>query len=128
MKVINVTLNSVRVANFVPRELSLELVAEFNDGNERSIRFKVSEIESERTSAEILSRIRKHERAVHQNKESETILDSIVTVNINNYSETFEKLYNFISRISERIVQLKSGKSEGYISNILAINSMKVEF
>jgi len=128
MKVINVTLNSIKVINFTPRDFSLELLVVFNDGKERIIRFKISEIDSERTAAGILSRIRKYEQTMHQNKESETILDSIVGVNINNYPETFEKLYYFVSRIVEKIEQLKSGKSEGYISNILAINAMRAEF
>ena len=108
--------------------MSFELAVSFHDGKERSMRFKVSHIDGEQTTAEILSRIRKYEQSLHRNLESETILDSIITITIRDYHEVYEKLYGFISRIDERIEHLKSGKSEGYISTILTLNSMKLVF
>ncbi len=128
MKVINVSLISIEVINFLPKELSLELLVSFYDGKKRGIRFRILQIDSEKTTIEILSKIRKYEHNIHQNREGETVLDSIVSVNIANYGETFERLYKFISRISEKVEQLKSRNSEGYISTILSINSMRVDF
>ena len=128
MKLVHVKLVSVHLLHFAPRDMSCELVVKFYDGKERAIKFKVHHIESEKTSAEIISKIRKYEQSLHQAKDSETILDSIVSITIANYPEAFEKLYGFIGRVQQRVEHLKSGKSEGYISTILALSTMKLEF
>lgn len=128
MKLVNVTLRSIKVLAVRPRDMSIELAVGFDDGNERHVKFTVSELDAEATAALIFSRIRKYEQGIHQNRESETILDALVSINFRNYTESFEKLHNFLSRAAEKIAILKSGRSEGYIAAMLALNSMKAEF
>lgn len=128
MKLVHVTLRSIQIISVKPRDMSIELAVSFDDSALRRIIFKVSTIEAEATAAQIFSKIRAYEQGLHQNKESETILDSLVSINFRSYPETFEKLYNFLSRAQQRLDILKSGKSEGYISTILSLNAMKMEF
>ena len=128
MKLVNVSMRSVNVVAVKPRDMSLELAVSFDDGAERRVKFTLSDIDAQATAALIFSRIRKYEQGMHQNHESETILDSIVSINFRNYIEAFEKLHNFLARAAEKIAILKSGRSEGYIAAMLTLNSMKVEF
>ena len=130
MKLITVSLQSARVVSFIPKDFVLELAVTFYDGKQRTAKLRLVDIEHEKTAAEILSRIRKYEQSINRIQESdaETILDAIVQIRIANHAAAYEKLYNFLQRVQEKIHILKSGKSDGYISTMLSLQGMKMEF
>lgn len=130
MKIISLEIKKVSVGKFFPRESKVELDIFFNDGSDKEI-FKTIDVSDAEGSAEnILADLRKMEKNIHKNSESDNpIVSNFINIVVKNENETIKEIARFIQRVEARMEEIKSKNvAEGYLESIRQLKSLKVDF
>ena len=130
MKIISLEMKKVSIVKFFPKENKVELDILFNDGSDKEI-FKTVDVSDAEGSAEaVLADLRKMERNIHKNSESDNpIVDNLINIVVKNENETIKEIARFIAKVGANIEEIKGkNAAEGYLERIRQLKSLKVDF
>ncbi|PIU03052.1 MAG: hypothetical protein COT55_00250 [Candidatus Diapherotrites archaeon CG09_land_8_20_14_0_10_32_12] len=128
MKIINVKIKKIKVSSFSARDYSVELAIDFNDGADKQIMRHTVIDYPEMVAEHIFNDFKKMEKNINIKFDGESILDRYVNVVMQNEDEDKKKTANFLTKVQEKIIKIKSKRVvEGYINLIKEINLMRIE-
>ena len=128
MKIINVKIKKMKVSSFSARDYSVELAIDFNDGADKQIMRHTVIDYPEMVAEHIFNDFKKMEKNINIKFDGESILDRYVNVVMQNEDEDKKKTANFLTKVQEKIIKIKSKRVvEGYINLIKEINLMRIE-
>lgn len=128
MKIINVKIKKIKVSSFSARDYSVELAIDFNDGADKQIMRHTVIDYPEMVAEHIFNDFKKMEKNINIKFNGESILDRYVNVVMQNEDEDKKKTANFLTKVQEKIIKIKSKRVvEGYINLIKEINLMRIE-
>lgn len=128
MKIINVKIKKIKVSSFSARDYSVELAIDFNDGADKQIMRHTIVDYPEMVVEHIFNDFKKMEKNINIKFNGESILDRYVNVVMQNEDEDKKKIANFLTKVQEKIIKIKSKRVvEGYINLIKEINLMRIE-
>jgi len=128
MKIINVKIKKIKVSSFSARDYSVELAIDFNDGIDKQIMRHTVIDYPEMVAEHIFNDFKKMEKNINIKFDGESILDRYVNVVMQNEDEDKKKTANFLTKVQEKIIKIKSKRVvEGYINLIKEINLMRIE-
>jgi|TARA_B100002003_G_C14058981_1_gene509844 hypothetical protein len=126
MKTISVKIKQINVSNFSTRDENVELEILFN--NYKTIKSLVIDDPNE-LAHDLIVEIRRKVKQANQRPDSDNVLDNILTVTIENEEETIKKISTFLSKLSDKINEVKNLTDSGnYLNSISLVKSMKLEF
>lgn len=125
MKDVLVKIKSIKVINVSVRDCQVELEILFN--NYKTIKSLVID-NPPLIAHNLLSEIRRKMKEQNPRFDGEHILDTILTINIQNEEETEKRIAMFLSKLADKVNTIKkTTMAQNYMSMINSIKSMKLE-
>jgi hypothetical protein len=129
MKAISVGLKRIKVSSFSPAKKDVSFVVSFNDGKDKEITVNAGIDRGENVAVQIIRDIRKVENSLNAEFDGKALLDSYVSIAINDEEKVTSKLAAFISKVFEKVQVIRNQKTaEGYTQLISQVNSMRMDF
>ena len=127
MRCIRVDLKKVEVDKFSTKE-GVDLNVFFDDGGKKCLKYSTMLDNVAEDVKNIITKIHVYEKSQNRVLDPEDILDSFVSVLIENEEEVMEKMRTFLSRIKDDKSRLKRfGTHTGYIENLNKMQKKSLE-
>jgi hypothetical protein len=128
MKCVRVTVKKLEVENFSVRD-GTDLNIFFDDGSKKCLKYSTKLENVEEDVKNIITKIHVYEKAQNQVLDAEDILDSFISVVIENEETVTEKIRIFLGRLKDENSKLKSyGTHSGYIDSLNKMQKKLIEF
>ena len=129
MKIVSLEIKKIEIGKFFPKDDRVELNVKFNDGEDKQISKEVKMDDPEDAAGDILVELRKLERNLHKNGDSELVIDNFVNIVVKDEDEVIDTISDFIQKAKSRVDNIKSANvAEGYLDTIRELKSLMVEF
>lgn len=129
MKAISVELKSIKVSSFSPAKKDVSFVVSFNDGKDKEIAKNAEIGRGENVAVQIIRDIRRVESSLNAEFDGRALLDSYVSIAINDEEKVTSKLAAFVAKVFDKVQVIRNQKTaEGYTQLISQVNSMRMEF
>ena len=129
MNAIRLSISSIKVNKFFPRDGTVEFIVNFDDGSEKEITKSFIINEPDKDAKSLIEDIKKVAFSVFNKFDGRNVLESEIKLYFANESEINQNLSTFLRNIKTKVESVRNKKSsEGYIDMIKAVNSMKLFF
>jgi hypothetical protein len=127
MKCVKVSIKRIEVDKFAVKE-PVDLKVFFDDGKEKCLAYRTELANVQDDVKNILNKIINYEKTQNQ-VSSDDILDSFISVIVNNDEDISEKMKNFLGRIKDDKSKMKNYNSHsGYIETLNKMQKKMIEF
>jgi hypothetical protein len=128
MRCVRVNIKKIEVTRFSVRE-GVDLNVFFDDGAKKCLQYSTMLDNAADDAKNIITKIQVYEKAQNRVLDADDVLDSFVSVVIENDEEMLEKIKTFLSRIKDDRTRLKGyGSHTGYIETLNKMQKKSVEF
>ncbi|MBW2971298.1 hypothetical protein KY320_04020 [Candidatus Woesearchaeota archaeon] len=126
MRIVHISIQSIRVTSFSPRYYSAEVAVRFNDGKEKEFHKSLQPSDSGQHAKEILQDISSIQKSASTKYDGERFEQEKVKVVIKDIADTTRQLTAFFSELKSRIDKVKQTKvAEGYLQAVKSVNSLR---
>lgn len=118
MKCVKLTIKKLEVESFSVKE-GAQLNIFFDDGSRKCLKYSTMLTNVTEDVKNIFTKINIYEKAQNKVLDPSDVLDSFISVVIENEEDAREKMKNFLGRLGDSQKSLKSyGSHQGYLSNL----------
>jgi len=128
MKVVHIRIKGVSVNKFLPKDNTIEMTVNFDDGQSKEIIKSVTMGENNVLGDDIVEEIKKIVRNANQEFSEDGLFDSVVNIVIEKEEESVEKMNRFFKDLYSKIQDVNHSKvADGYINLLNNVLRMKLE-
>ncbi len=129
MNAIRLVINSVHICRFSARDGSLDIVINFNDGQDKEITKSIIVTDPDRNAEAVIEEICKLVKNTSNRFDGNTVLGKDIKLMFERKDDIVKKLANFLRDAHLKVESVRNKKSsEGYLDMIRRITSMKLSF
>ncbi len=127
MKCIRVDVKKVEVDSFSTKD-GAELNVFFDDGGKKCLKYSTKLDNVQDDVRNIITKIHVYEKSQHRVLDAEDVLDSFISVLVENEEEVMEKMRVFLARLKDDKSRLKGyGRYDGYIESLNKMQKKTLE-
>lgn len=128
MRCVRINIKKIEVTRFSIRE-GVDLNIFFDDGSNKCLQYSTVLDNAADDAKNIITKIQIYEKAQNKVFDADDVLDSFISVVIENDEEIIEKMKTFLSRIKDDRTRLKGyGSHTGYIESLNKMQKKSIEF
>jgi hypothetical protein len=128
MRCVRVNIKKIEVTRFSIRE-GVDLNIFFDDGSNKCLQYSTRLDNATDDAKNIITKIQIYEKAQNRVLDADDVLDSFISVVIENDEEIIDKIRTFLSRIRDDRTRLKGyGSHAGYIESLNKMQKKSIEF
>ena len=128
MRCVRVNIKKIEVTRFSLRD-GVDMNIFFDDGSNKCLQYSTKLDNAVDDAKNIITKIQVYEKAQHRVLDADDLLDSFISVVIENDEEIIERIRTFLARLKDDRARLKGyGTHTGYIESLNKMQKKSLEF